>query len=284
MQSASADVSVMPNQRRQALWAALALVLLSSACASVSDDVNRRQGLAGPAGTRFYDAGVQKCVDVHRASGGSNTATCDKVVRTPDDQRGYVVKSNEYPGHPADHYLLTSSAPISGIEDVAIRREDWTNYWPIAWSEAERVLPPFFAKRGITVDRTRIALAINSTMKRSQDILHIHLSCLRSAVRQALDARAGTISPQAWSDYLELQRVLGESGLYRVRRLRSLSEMNLFKIPFPDGEGEVRNQSLAVVAAGRTEQDGYFVLASYYDKDHPDRGHAEDIQDHDCKP
>jgi CDP-diacylglycerol pyrophosphatase len=261
-----------------------AIALLLSGCAATGNVVNSRQGLAGPAATRYYEHGVQKCVDVHRASGGADSGRCEKVVRTPDEDRGYVIKANEYPGHPADHYLLTPTAPISGIEDIAIRRPDWTNYWPIAWSEAERVVPSFWAARGLGIDRSRVSLAINATMTRSQDILHIHLSCVRPVVREALaKLPPETVSSQRWSDYVELQRVPGESGFYRVRWLRSLDE-NLFRIAFPEGERDPRNQSLAVVAAGSAAQDGYFVLASYYDKDHPDRGHAEDVQDHRCLP
>ncbi len=84
-------------------------------------------------------------------------------------ERGFAVLR---PPFGAPDTILTPTRRIVGLEDPALQAPDTPNYFALAW-EARRHLPG----RTAPADE-RVALAVNSTLARSQDQLHIHIGCL----------------------------------------------------------------------------------------------------------
>src|ERR1700723_3475452 len=72
-------------------------------------------------------------------------------------------------------FLLIPTARISGIEDPEILDPQATNYWDAAWRAryfVDERLPT-------SLPRDAVSLAINSSVGRTQDQLHIHIDCIR---------------------------------------------------------------------------------------------------------
>jgi len=104
---------------------------------------------------------------------------------------GFVVLADRKGGA---HFLLIPTRTISGIESPAVRVPDTLNYFESAW-EARQVLNGVV---GHSVPRSAIGLAVNQVRARSQDQLHIHISCLRRSVYDALEAVAERVG-ESWS-------------------------------------------------------------------------------------
>ncbi|VEB45713.1 CDP-diacylglycerol pyrophosphatase [Chromobacterium violaceum] len=80
-------------------------------------------------------------------------------------------------------YLLIPTDKVSGIESPRLLGDDVPAYWRAAW-QARRYLD---ARRGQPLPRLALSLAINSEYGRSQNQLHIHISCTDPTVRQQVD-------------------------------------------------------------------------------------------------
>ena len=109
------------------------------------------------------------------------------------------------------HFLLIPSATVRGIESPEVRAPGAINYFDAAWDGRAALA----ARLGHALPRTAIGLAVNSRHARSQDQLHIHVSCLRAEVARALAAEVDAIDSQwgpvglAGRDYLAM-RLMGE--------------------------------------------------------------------------
>jgi CDP-diacylglycerol pyrophosphatase len=113
------------------------------------------------------DRSSSRCVTLDKASGFA-------VIK---DRRG------------ENHFLLIPTTKIAGIESSELLRVGTPNYFSLAWQ-----FRAFLKRPGFQVEDSRIALAINSPIGRSQEQLHIHLSCLRSDVQQRLEGLTSGIS------------------------------------------------------------------------------------------
>ena len=115
-------------------------------------------------------------------------------VRTLDEgaaPEGFAVLADRKGGA---HFLLIPTRTISGIESPDVRGAGALNFFAAAW-EARYVLA---GAVGHAVPRTAVGMAVNQHRARSQDQLHIHLSCLSREVHDALQSRAQELS-QGWS-------------------------------------------------------------------------------------
>jgi CDP-diacylglycerol pyrophosphatase len=161
-------------------------------------------------------------------------------------------------------YLLTPTDRVHGIESPLIFTEPVAEFWHFGWLEAVRYLgrPP-----------EQIGLAINSVVGRSQNQLHIHLSCAKPSVVAAL---AHVHVTEQWAP---LAHLAGET--YNVRRTNSLSGADSpFRLvaQLPGARGDMRDRTIAVIGTpgGRS----FYVLA---DAAHgTDPGSAEDLLDETC--
>ncbi|MBS0448742.1 MAG: CDP-diacylglycerol diphosphatase [Proteobacteria bacterium] len=177
-------------------------------------------------------------------------------------------------------FLLIPTERITGIESPAILAPDATNYWQDAW-DARRYMG---ALHGAPLPRDAIALAINAQAARSQNQLHIHVSCVRPDLRARLAAAQSEIG----ADWTPLAG--GWMGHpYAVRRIvgSDLGPVNPFRLVaggVPGAAAAMGAQTIAVVGARFADgHDGFYVLAGHTDRAAGIEGSAEDdAQEHRC--
>jgi len=159
-----------------------------------------------------------------------------------DPDRGFVVIKDDDRAKPYA-WLLVPSTDVTGIEDRAVFVAPVAGFWAVGWQQGRRLVP---------APPERLGLAINSVAGRSQDLLHIHISCVAPDVAAALaDAAIGP----GWAEAPFLTLAGQRFNARRVARLEPSPFLLLRDLP-----GAVENmagQSLAVVGhAGG----GYVVL------------------------
>jgi CDP-diacylglycerol pyrophosphatase len=124
----------------------------------------------------------------------------------------------------------------------------------------------------------RIGLAINSEYSRSQNQFHIHISCVRPDVRQALES--GDI-PMYPAQAVTLH--LGPYGnAYEAVKVSGLSGANSpFKViqDIPGVRGHMADQSVAVLGSPKANE--YYVVDTQRSGSNP--GHAEELLDQTCQ-
>ncbi len=97
-----------------------------------------------------------------------------------DTGHGYVLYKVDRDPY---QYLLLPSERITGIEDPRLAAPGTPNYFWYAW-QARALLAE---KLGKQLRETDIALTVNAENARTQNQLHIHISCLDPKVRAMLD-------------------------------------------------------------------------------------------------
>lgn len=162
-----------------------------------------------------------------------------------DPGRGFALIKDDDPRKPYA-WLLVPTTDVTGIEDPAVFSAPVANFWAIGWTLAGELLP---------VPPERRALAINSEQGRSQNLLHIHVSCIPPALRTAL-AKAD-IGP-SWRSGPVLK--LGEQT-FDVRTVEGLDPSPILLLrDLPGAAEEMGDQSLAVI--GRAGGGFYLVTDS----------------------
>jgi len=152
------------------------------------------------------------------------------------------------------HYLLIPIASIGGIESPQLRAPDAFNYLAAAWTE-RRVL---VRSVGHAVPRDAVGLAVNSMRARSQDQLHIHISCVRPAVRSALIAAESRIGA-SWSSM-----TLRGSRYHALRIMGRTLRRNPFALladGVPGAAQEMGHFTMLVAGIEFREGPGFIVLA-----------------------
>lgn len=207
----------------------------------------------------------EKCVPDMEQKGLA--APCQKV----DLSRGYVtLKDLNGPLQ----YLLMPVEKITGMESPQLLDPTTPNFFVYAWQERGLV-----AKRhGQPISDRALSLAINSQYGRTQNQMHIHISCLRPAVRQRLDALAPTLTAHWQAEKLQSHRYLVRS--LRMSELAQQSAFIRLASEVSDAREEMGKYGLALASL----PDGRLVLMAI------ERnwlllnsGSAEELQDHSCK-
>jgi CDP-diacylglycerol pyrophosphatase len=174
------------------------------------------------------------------------------------------------------HYLLLPTIAVAGIESPALIGVGLPDYFSLAW--AERGI--LSRHREASFSDREIMLAINSTGGRSQDLLHIHIACMRPEVRRALDDREPDLGTTSWEPlHTELQ-----DKLYLVRHVETarVNEMTPFERLAKElavGTDKMGDFALAMVAV----EDGFLLLATERDLLDLNFGSAGELQDYDCR-
>jgi len=205
-------------------------------------------------------------------------APCAQVDLSQGEDRGWVV----YKDIDGDRqYLLMPTARIPGIESPALLSPGATNYFGAAWQARA-----FVEQRvGGTVPRDWMSLAINSAVSRSQNQLHIHIDCVRSDVRDALDSDADQISA-TWAPF---PVPLAGHTYWAVAVPGAELEVNPFEL-LADGLAGARADmgrfTLVVVGADDVGGGpGFVILADRADGETGDYAGGEQLQDHEfCPP
>ena len=211
---------------------------------------------------------VNACVTDQRRFG--IPSPCIKV----DLASGYAILK-----HPTDptHFLLVPTARIIGIEDPALLSPDKPNYWSEAWRARQYVEE----RAGRVLEREDLSLAVNSIQGRSQDQLHIHIDCIKPAVKVALQTHATVIGP-SWAPF---PRPLA-GNFYLAKRIDSsdLDGVNPFRLlaALPQARSAMGEQTLVVIGeTGPHGRPGFILLTSRAIPDITDGG-GEALQDHRC--
>lgn len=155
-------------------WAALLVFFVSK---TVNADPNR-----------LWEIVSQECVPNQKYS--NKPEPCEKVNFIADDL-GYAVLRDR---RGSNHYLLIPTTRVDGIESSTLLKETIPNYFWEAWNSRNILIR---APGGNFTDET-IALAVNSKFSRTQNQLHIHMSCLRIEIREQLSESLGDITKH-WS-------------------------------------------------------------------------------------
>jgi CDP-diacylglycerol pyrophosphatase len=175
--------------------------------------------------------------------------------------------------------LLVPTTQISGIESPIVRGPHATNYFADAWEVRSYINEALHQ----TLPRDGIGLAINSAVSRSQDQLHIHLSCIRPDTLEVLHKNEKKIGDQ-WA-VLDAP-LFGHSYMAMWVTGEHLSPSNPFRLlaeRLPDAALDMGNHTLAVV--GLTRRDGtrgFVILADQVNKGMGDVAFGEELLDRSC--
>jgi CDP-diacylglycerol pyrophosphatase len=164
------------------------------------------------------------------------------------------------------HFVLAPLAMVVGIEDPALRGAAGGAIWAAAWKARRHVAHAV----GDAVDVNAIGLAVNSKGARSQDLLHIHIDCIKPRV---ID-RLGQFSNLAGGGWAPSNVALERNPLFVMHvGASAASSLNpfaeLLKLP-PSMHG--------ASVAGLPDGQGGLLLFAFTD---PVRG-AEELLDHSC--
>lgn len=161
-----------------------------------------------------------------------------------DPRRGFVILKDDSPEKPAA-WLIVPDHEVAGIESPAVFRPPVADFWRYGWAAGATLLPDH-----APADR---ALAINSEAGRTQDLLHIHISCVLPEVRTAL--AAAPIGP----DWAARPVVRFGAQAYDARKVASLEPSPFLRLAeLPGARADMGAQSLAVIGSA---DGGYFLLA-----------------------
>ena len=171
-------------------------------------------------------------------------------------------------------YLLIPTDRVSGIESAEILYGGSPEYWVGAWAAGRYV----DAKLKATLAPTQLGLEINSSQRRSQDQLHIHVDCMRNDIADALAPyRHDTPGTWRWTTL--------DGKRYRVTRVTRLDDGgNPFRVVARDlgAQQSMAVQTILVTGAGPdTARDGWLVVNSGLDVE-GGTGTAEGLLDHSC--
>lgn len=206
----------------------------------------------------------EKCEPNQRKTG--QPAPCQRV----DNQHGYaLLKDLNGPLQ----YLLIPLAKITGMESPTLLDRTTLNFFAFAWQARAQLA----VRRGAPISDSALSLAINAEYGRTQNQLHIHISCLRPDVRRTLDR----LTPQLSSRW-QAEQVLQHRYWVRTLTLPELTQQSAFirvadEIPHARSEMGKYGLALAALSDGRLA-----LLALERNWLLLNRGSAEELQDHDC--
>jgi CDP-diacylglycerol pyrophosphatase len=177
-------------------------------------------------------------------------------------------------------YLAVPTVRVTGIEDPQVLTTRLPNYWALAWSAAGRVLPS-----RVMQHRLHIGLAINSVEGRSQDQLHIHISCVRRDIVSTLYQDRNAIGT-SWSQ--PMMRVGNHDYKVMLVESSSLAQVDPFFLILKISGAREHMAEHTIVVTGATwdggKKNGFYVLDDYAHNTSSGRdfGHGEELLDENC--
>lgn len=206
----------------------------------------------------------QQCIPRQQLK--NNPIPCRQV----NISNGYVVMKDR---NGPLQFLLMPVAKITGIESPKLLNPATPNFFAEAW----RARHFMEEKHGNLIDDRIYALAVNSRWGRSQNQLHIHISCLRPDIRHRLDV----LSPKLNATWQTHQLGVREYQLRVVTRdeFKRTSPFIRLANELPDARDEMGSYGIAIAALGSGKRvlmvvKGNLLLLN--------RASAEELQDHSC--
>lgn len=209
----------------------------------------------------------QKCLPNQQSNG--KPAPCAQV----DEQQGFVVLKDM---NGPLQYLLMPTARITGMESPALLEPATPNFFSQAWAARHYMAE----KYGKPIDDSNVSLAINSQYGRSQNQLHIHISCLLPEVKNRL-IKDGAAMGYGWQELPD--KLLGHTYLARKVTPAELNQRGAFRIlaeGVPEADKKMGHFGMAMVSL---QGGDFLLLASERDLLKLNNASTEEIQDHDCK-
>ena len=209
----------------------------------------------------------QKCLPNQQSNG--KPAPCVQV----DEQQGFVVLKDM---NGPLQYLLMPTARITGMESPALLEPATPNFFSQAWAARHYMAE----KYGKPIDDSNVSLAINSQYGRSQNQLHIHISCLLPEVKNRL-IKDGAAMGYDWQELPD--KLLGHTYLARKVTPAELNQRGAFRIlaeGVPEADKKMGHFGMAMVSL---QGGDFLLLASERDLLKLNNASTEEIQDHDCK-
>jgi CDP-diacylglycerol pyrophosphatase len=197
---------------------------------------------------------VRTCVADFRLTGAA--FPCLEVDLSGGQERGDVILRSPL----SNDLIVAPTRQIVGIEDPFLQPPGAPNYFSAAW----RARSFLKGADGRTPERDEIALVANSAVVRTQDQLHIHVGCLKSPAKRALDAAAPKVPIGKW---VRIGAVIPHTVFWGMRiKGTDPSDIEPFRLAaevIVDKVITLRNLTIAEVGV-RVEGDSQFlVLVSY---------------------
>jgi CDP-diacylglycerol pyrophosphatase len=203
-------------------------------------------------------------------------APFESVDLAEGERNGYAILKDLFG---TTQYLLIPTRRLAGIESPELLAADTPNYWHDTWAARHSVA----AQAGVALPRDAVGMAINSARARSQDQLHIHIDCVRPAVRDAIAAHGAAIG-ETWAP-LPFALV---GRHYMARRVLSpdldgVDPFRLLASGIETARRDMADETLVVIGATfNGHRPGFVLLADRADPAHGNSAHGEDLLDHDC--
>jgi CDP-diacylglycerol pyrophosphatase len=257
------------------LWQLLARIALIIALSGCASGVSRLPEPPNhPNGQILWQIVHEHCVPNQVAHG--NPDPCIEVGTAKGSGNGFAILKDRTG---ATQYLVMPTNLITGIEDPQLLAPDSTNYFARAWT-ARRFVEE---KLGKELARDDVSIAVNSAYGRSQDLLHLHVDCVRIDVRDAIRQNLTKIG-RNWSRF----SVPLDGHPYRAVRIDGdfapvYDPFHLLANGLHVRPREMGAWTLVLVGARFPDQrPGFVLLASRADPDAGYNGSGEVLQDHDC--
>ncbi len=222
----------------------------------------------------LWEVVSQKCIPNQKEY--YKPSPCAEVIFQNGTDLGYAIfKDRNGPLQ----YLLIPTTKITGIESNEILKKNSPNYFYEAWKARNFMVEKFNS----TISDDEISLAINSSYGRSQNQLHIHISCIRSDIKDLISQKINMIN-NTWSIFPG--GILGHHYFARRITFNQLQELNPFQIlatELPEAKNKMNEFGLAVLAVkNKLNSVDFILLADQVNKITMDRASVEEIQDHSC--
>ncbi|MGB7802688.1 CDP-diacylglycerol diphosphatase [Buttiauxella sp.] len=208
----------------------------------------------------------EQCVPHQRDN--QSSAPCAKV----DLQSGYVLLKDI---NGPLQYLLMPTAKISGMESPELLDAKTANFLWLAWQQRNVMS----VRRGAQVPDDVISLTINSETGRSQNQLHIHISCLRADVREQLNQYANTLNTD-WQTFPV--SLAGNPYIARKVTPAEFSQHSPFMMLAAEVAQARENMGRYSLAMAKLKDGEWIALATERNLLRLNLASAEQLQDHDC--
>lgn len=203
-----------------------------------------------------------------------NPAPCQQVYMMQGKGEGISIIQN--PRHPY-HFILVPTVATAGIESSRLLANSTPDYFGYAWLMRYRLAAVY----GRPVPDDMLGMAINSAYGRSQNQLHIHLTCLREDVRRQLLAERPYIKDE-WQPLPD--KLLGHQ--YYSRSVLQPTAMGIYPVrslarDFHLSSAELAEYGVAMVSTNFNGQPGFILLTTK--RERGNRASVESLLDKNCE-
>lgn len=200
---------------------------------------------------------------------------CQQIYIPEGKRQGFsIIQNPRYPYH----FILVPTIPVSGIESPWLFMPGRPDYFGYAWLMRYQLMSQY----GRPVPEDMLGMAINSACGRSQNQLHIHLTCLREDVYRQLRAERPYIQ-DAWHPLPD--KLLTHT--YYARRVLQPTAMGIYPIAsvahyFRLTPPMLAEYGVALVPTTFSGEKGFILLATRRGWDKGNRASVESLLDKRC--